>query len=164
MKYTITVLQDDIDNGKPRSGRDCAIALAAKRELFTDNLWVSAVGIATPAERGELPSEARAFIPQFDQKLPVEPFKFEIDMEPRPLAYRSSKYEYGNFQQALADTSFGPSWADFDTLKYEPFTFDAFDALKDTYAKHTEPFQPKYTEHASNAYVKEHALLGEWTV
>lgn len=127
MKYTITVLQDDIDNGKPTSSRDCAIALAAKRELFTDNLWVNALGIETFTEHGTLPSEARAFIPRFDKKLPVEPFKFEIDMEPRPpvMAYRGP----------AADTSFGASWVGFD-LKYKPF-------------------QPKYTAHPSNEYVND---------
>lgn len=147
MKYTITVLQDDIDNGKPTSSRDCAIALAAKRELFTDNLWVNALGIETFTEHGTLPSEARAFIPRFDKKLPVEPFKFEIDMEPKPVIHVQrthpvgfSAYQYGAPQQLFADT------------------------LKDMYIQHTEPFQPKYTAHPSNEYVKERTLLGEWAV
>lgn len=155
MKHTITVLQDDIDNGKPRSSMDCGIALAAKHELFTDNLWVNGLGIETLTERGTLPSEARAFISRFDQKLPVEPFKFEIDMEPKPpvMSYRGQDQYYSAYQKLVVDTSFGAPWVGFDTLKYEPFTFDAFDALKDMYVKHPEPFQLKYTAHPSNEYV-----------
>lgn len=58
------------------------------------------------------------------------------------------------YRGPAADTSFGASWVGFD-LKYKPFTFDAFDALENVYAKHTMPFQPKYTAHPSNEYVND---------
>jgi hypothetical protein len=142
VKHTITVLQDDIDNGKPRSSRDCAIALAAKRELFTDiligstDIWIGSTGftasnIETPAERGTLPVEALAFILRFDQGLPVEPFKFEVDLQPKlPVSY----------------PSFSTLWG------IEPYTFESF---KTNHVKYTELFQPKSTAHASNEYVND---------
>lgn len=97
MKRTITVLQDDIDQGCPRAPENCAIARAATRDLadlFADllgenlrvgvavghlNVWAGSWQLVYTAD---LPVEARSFIACFDQGLPVEPFKFEIELLP----------------------------------------------------------------------------------
>jgi hypothetical protein len=82
-KHTITVLQDDIDNGQKRNSRNCAIALAAMRDLNEDMVMVLRRHLNTYSnpEQFLLPAEARMFALQFDMGLPVEPFKFEIGEE-----------------------------------------------------------------------------------
>ena len=86
MKRTVTVLQDDIDNGRRNSADNCAIALAAKRDLFLENLWVDGVSMTfagtwvSGTGTAELPAAARQFVTRFDGNLEVEPFKFEIDV------------------------------------------------------------------------------------
>lgn len=91
MKHVITVLQDDIDNGRRGSATRCAIALAACRDLFWDEVAVSgtylrgyAPGGITTQFHAALPGEARAFIPRFDSGVPVEPFKFEVEVADGP--------------------------------------------------------------------------------
>ncbi len=84
MKRTVTVLQDDIDNGEPsRIGR-CALALAAKRELAdlpgAENLVITG-GIFAGSWKAVLPQEARHFRRNFDNRGLAEPFKFDIDIE-----------------------------------------------------------------------------------
>lgn len=86
MRRTITVLQDDIDNGKPGRIRRCAIALAAGRDLadlpgadrvmVTGRIWGGEM-----RWRADMPGEAHAFQRLFDDGKPVEPFKFEVDIE-----------------------------------------------------------------------------------
>lgn len=84
MRRTVTVLQDDIDNGVPWRSGSCALALAAKRELadLPGSGWL-VIGAYIHAESWQalLPEEAGTFRRDFDHKRPVEPFKFEIDIE-----------------------------------------------------------------------------------
>lgn len=99
MKRTITVLQDDIDNGCTLSSQNCAIALAAKRDL-ADLMLDSSYEVTVTQSRIGIyrtnclhsfggyrltyeavpPDEASAFVKRFDHELPVEPFKFEIEL------------------------------------------------------------------------------------
>lgn len=81
MKQAIAVLQDDIDNGEPGKVRRCAIALAANRELFRDDIVVSGRYLMAGTEfYAVLPDSATAFMPRFDAGMPVEPFKFEVEI------------------------------------------------------------------------------------
>jgi hypothetical protein len=82
-KHTITVLQDDIDNGEPNNVNNCPIARAVKRDLNEDMVMVLRRHLNTYSnpEQFLLPAEARMFALQFDMGLPVEPFKFEIGEE-----------------------------------------------------------------------------------
>ena len=92
MKRTITVLQDDIDNGAMRSTDDCPIALAATRDLAdlllegvsvgssAITLWPSVINSLKSHSQGLLPEEAEEFVVRFDNSLSVEPFKFEIEI------------------------------------------------------------------------------------
>lgn len=80
MKHTITVLQDDIDNGIPGSSIRCPEALAANRDLFLDNVRIDGKYLLAGAEfHALLPAEASNFVRKFDGGCTVEPFKFEIE-------------------------------------------------------------------------------------
>jgi hypothetical protein len=92
MKRTITVLQDDIDNGHVRDPEGCPIARAATRDLADMMPENSHIGVATDRVTLwtpfvslwslwtlRLPSEARDFIRNFDNLSQVEPFKFEVE-------------------------------------------------------------------------------------
>ncbi len=83
MKRTVTVLQDDIDNGKPSRISLCALALATKRELAdlpgAENLVVTGC-IFAGSWKATLPEEAHQFRSDFDTGRPVESFKFEVDI------------------------------------------------------------------------------------
>jgi hypothetical protein len=139
VKHTITVLQDDIDNGKPGSPGRCAIALAAKRELFLDDVYVNGRSLMTETEHAAFPLEAIAFVSKFDTRCPVEPFKFEIDLQPRISSY-----------QALVMNQVVGG--------YEPFkSFDSavVSSLFKVYAQHTAPFVPKYTASVTNKFVSD---------
>lgn len=93
MTRIITVLQDDIDNGKVGISYSCALALAAKRELMDmEGIYpsVSASTIYLYENEGRtgaasyvirLPEEAREFVATFDARQPVEPFKFEAEIK-----------------------------------------------------------------------------------
>ena len=142
MKHTITVLQDDIDNGVPGKPGRCAIALAAKRELFVDYVLVNGFTLSTDTESGLLPYEAKAFIPRFDQKLPVEPFKFEIDMQPRVNPYEA----------LVASVGYEP-FKSFKPAVLSSFKVYTDEWIKSLYAQHTTPFVPKYTASATNEFV-----------
>jgi hypothetical protein len=91
VKRTITVLQDDIDKGKPQDSDKCAIALAATRDLADlmvsdDHIGVGTSiviwkgGVCRTRAGAELPITATNFISHFDNRDAVEPFKFEIDI------------------------------------------------------------------------------------
>jgi hypothetical protein len=91
VKRTVTVLQDDIDNGRKGIPHQCAIARAAKRDLadlMGESGFVRATGRLSLHNRpggvgylmGVLPCEAVQFISHFDDDLPVEPFKFEVEL------------------------------------------------------------------------------------
>ena len=85
MNVTITVTQDDIDQGVI-DGCKCPIALAVARVLPGDIHWH--VGNSHifmgepdgPKPQVELPSEARIFIGRFDGGLRPEPFSFVLDI------------------------------------------------------------------------------------
>jgi hypothetical protein len=87
VKHTITVLQDDIDKGKKGDTRECAIALAAKRDLADllgeDEISVC-FGVISMFDASHtvchLPHEACIFIKAFDRGQPVKPFKFEVEL------------------------------------------------------------------------------------
>jgi hypothetical protein len=81
----IEVTAEDIKNGKPRAGAECAIALAMKRAGFP-NVRVGGYSIWKNIEDSNLddsnycatPSAVTHWIDQFDKGQPVEPFAFEI--------------------------------------------------------------------------------------
>lgn len=100
MKRTVTVLQEDIDNGEPRKPSRCMVSLAVRRDLIdlleelpegvdkftsvttcTDKLYVCDL-------QADLPAEVSDRIRRFDSypgsgvPKEIEPFKFEIDLEP----------------------------------------------------------------------------------
>ncbi len=83
MKRTVTVLQDDIDNGEPSRISRCALALAAKRELAdlpgAENLVITGC-IFARTWKAFLPEETHYFRRDFDNKETVEPFKFEVEI------------------------------------------------------------------------------------
>jgi hypothetical protein len=81
VKRTITVLQDDIDNGEKGVSSSCAIARAAKRDLSLDTVLVRPGLLAASGYYAQLPAEATCFILEFDRDIPVEPFKFEVDLK-----------------------------------------------------------------------------------
>ena len=91
MKRTVTVLQDDIDNGEPRRAYRCAIARAARRDLadllpehghacFDGSFLILKNEFYVELAEARAPREARDFISSYDNELPVEPFKFEIEI------------------------------------------------------------------------------------
>jgi hypothetical protein len=84
-KHTITVTQEDINDGKAGNCTLCPIALAAKR-AFPDIFpvvggYYLVLDSAPGTEDGELvdlPYEARQFVQSFDFGRPVEPFSFKV--------------------------------------------------------------------------------------
>jgi hypothetical protein len=107
VKRTITVLQDDIDKGERNNTSHCAIALAVNRDLFDllpesyflynhqrvsvhrDGIrllrYVRADGtdMSFITYEAVTPQEVADFIFGFDEGEPVEPFKFEVDLQKR---------------------------------------------------------------------------------
>lgn len=82
MKTRIEVTQEDIEKGKLGECSACPIALAMRRatgkpfEVGTDIYWL---GFDLRSER-MLPPEAALFVSDFDDKKPVQPFSFEIEL------------------------------------------------------------------------------------
>lgn len=108
MKRTVTVLQDDIDNGTKADASQCAIARAVKRDLADllepgHFVGVSSVGLnlwSAPAvytHTANLPAEARQFVEAFDLGQVVEPFKFEVSLR------RLEEVEDGQWQPAPSE-------------------------------------------------------------
>ena len=79
MAVTITVTQEDIDQGIRESYYSCPIARAAERALkwrvmvYTDTILVGDSGCDY-----KLPESAQEFISRFDTGKPVKPFSFEV--------------------------------------------------------------------------------------
>lgn len=77
---TITVSQDDIEQGQPLKGLSCPIALAIKRAT---GLEYVGVGVRQywykDLAGGVLPPEVTEFVKAFDSGKPVEPFTFELE-------------------------------------------------------------------------------------
>jgi hypothetical protein len=84
-KHTITVTQEDINDGKGGNCTLCPIALAAKR-TFPDicpvvGAYFLVLDSAPGEEDGELiplPGDAQQFVEDFDFGRPVEPFSFKV--------------------------------------------------------------------------------------
>lgn len=88
MKRTITVLQDDIDNGVPRNAHKCAVARAARRDLADlageecglDVFAVTRDTLYASFRSSALPPSAHCAVRDFDNGRDVSPFKFEVDL------------------------------------------------------------------------------------
>ena len=88
MQVLIQVTQEDIDKGCRTSTRSCAIARALDR--ITHDRLGALVGKFIKLEdwygevvfRQRIPIVARNFISDFDSGLYVEPFSFQLDMNP----------------------------------------------------------------------------------
>ncbi len=80
----IFVTKGDIAKGCTGAAFNCPVARAFKRRGFT--VGVTGWRISLYGKDGSflyqvrLPDEVIAFIRNFDEKLPVSPFKFEIDL------------------------------------------------------------------------------------
>ena len=82
MKVTITVTQDDIDNGCQGNAIACPVARAAARVLDDRYLSVrtNVLEFVEPLILIPLPSAAVEFIRRFDSRARVEPFSFDLDV------------------------------------------------------------------------------------
>lgn len=75
---TVTVTQQDINNGHKRNCGHCPIALAVRRvipDVYVGGYHVFIDEIATY----KLPDVAIEFIKAFDNERPVKPFSFDIE-------------------------------------------------------------------------------------
>lgn len=79
MKKLIEVTEEDIKNGVRSIVDSCPIALAAHRQ-FKSKVIVTGPTIRLGGALVALPMEARVFIRNFDDRCPVQPFSFEIDI------------------------------------------------------------------------------------
>lgn len=88
-QYTVTVTQDDIDDGVAESPTDCAIALAVKRIMASVMRDVRRIDVSIGAIRardwsGTIRWEMKAtpqidaFVRLFDQGKAVKPFTFKL--------------------------------------------------------------------------------------
>jgi len=85
MKRTVTVLQDDIDQGYPCDTQKCPVARAVRRDLADLFLYgvVSVTGGTIYFGVGRYlltPAPVADFVDRFDRGLPVEAFKFEVEV------------------------------------------------------------------------------------
>ena len=89
MIRTVTVLQDDIDNGEMGVHDECPIARAIRRDMMAD--WSSVGPLCLYYHDGEGRYAAVTthailqFIHRFDVGQPVEPQKFEVDFLVTPI-------------------------------------------------------------------------------
>lgn len=92
---TITVTQDDIDNGTPACNDGCPIALAMQRvftkdaTVGTEHFWPWATEFPDMPVTGNLPAIAKDFVRDYDEGRPVQPFQFEASYEEKPHARQS---------------------------------------------------------------------------
>lgn len=70
----VSVTAADIAAGRPKSCRECPIALAIRRDDQGASVGVSCLWSRDAGYN--LPPEAMSFIAKFDQGQPVEPFEF----------------------------------------------------------------------------------------
>lgn len=80
---TITVTQDDIDSGRPRSCSSCPVAIAIKRKHpRSRDVSVGLMIIISYKTRSprvlQVPYVASRFMFHFDLDSPVHPFTFEL--------------------------------------------------------------------------------------
>lgn len=81
----IHVRQEEIDGGCGGDIDMCPIALAIKRQLGVDDIWVTSSAVAyyradSSIEVVLLPDSARYFIRRFDYGDEVHPFRFNINL------------------------------------------------------------------------------------
>lgn len=90
----ITVTQEDIREGARANCLKCPIALALERALKPlleldiwyrvqvneDNVEITNTGAESGRFAALLPEEAEEFIRRFDNRQPVEPFEFELNL------------------------------------------------------------------------------------
>lgn len=99
MKRTVTVLQDDIDRGMPGHISLCAVARAVRRDLadLGDHAVVSGIYLRVRGAEhrlwGALPFAVQQCVSDFDSGLPVQPFKFEVELagEDLPLTLEDGR-------------------------------------------------------------------------
>jgi hypothetical protein len=80
----IEVTAEDIAAGRPKDACCCPVARAISRAMGA--AWEAyGVGAASHDDDGwiDLPAEAERWIAAFDAGRPVEPFAFEVEVEPR---------------------------------------------------------------------------------
>lgn len=84
----IQINQEDIDNGLKKSCTECPIARAFYRitNIKDFNVTCGTIIVFYPPYNRHLhikiPPEAKEFIYNFDNNMPVKPFEFEISYEP----------------------------------------------------------------------------------
>ncbi len=76
-KFTVTVTEEDIKNGKPMLCTECPISLAAQRVFPSDRVATGGSAMFINGSMFFIPKEAMEFIMKFDEDKKVEPFTFE---------------------------------------------------------------------------------------
>jgi hypothetical protein len=87
----INVTQEHINNGIPTKCGLCPVALAINDVLnntyYHAYVYHNEIDIANNSfavkQSFDLPESVKLFINKFDKNLPVEPFKFELDIDPK---------------------------------------------------------------------------------
>lgn len=75
----ITVTQEDIDDGCPCDSSLCPVALAMRRRLKDNYIFVDKMVVEIGSGNFyALPEKVKCFIRDFDQGLPVEPISFRV--------------------------------------------------------------------------------------
>lgn len=77
-KILVNVTARDIENGEAGVCSMCPIALALKRKGLKG--WVLPVSVMVDGTYVVLPENASDFIEMFDNKKPVKPFKFWLEV------------------------------------------------------------------------------------
>lgn len=87
MRHTISVTQADLDGNTCRTGDNCPIALAAKREFGERYGWVTMHELHLDLDerhyvqtRVDLPTVARLFLTRWAARFPVAPFSFTLEV------------------------------------------------------------------------------------
>jgi hypothetical protein len=83
--FTIDVTQDEIDEGQPGNPFTCPIALAINRRFPCAYAEVCSTSIDFDLDgvchRFNVSREVRHFISDFDEREPVRPFTFVLELE-----------------------------------------------------------------------------------
>jgi len=81
-KYHVAVTSQDIACGVRGDGSACAVTLALKRALDIDSAEVTDRHIRVGALCGDGPEAINAFIQAYDDNRDVEPFEFDLELDP----------------------------------------------------------------------------------
>lgn len=83
----IKVTQEDINNGRPLKSCECPVALACKRALNVDKVYIDGYSVTIYSDdhlyyvaEYKLPYNAAEFIEDFDGDHAIAPFEFELDI------------------------------------------------------------------------------------